>query len=76
MTISLKNVVGWSSALSIVLAYFLLSFAYVSSTSLAYNALQLLGGVGLAWRVYQDRNYSNFVLELVFISIAIHALLT
>ena len=70
-----KDFIGWISALLIVLAYFLLSNQLADSKSLMYNGLNLIGGIGLAYRVWLDKNYSNFVLEIVFILIALKSIL-
>jgi len=71
-----KQIIGWTSAFIIVLAYFLLSINHVKSDSIEYNLMNLLGGMGLAYRVYLDKNYSNFVLELIFIGIAVFKVIT
>ena len=70
-----KDFIGWISALLIVLAYFLLSNQLADSKSLMYNGLNLVGGIGLAYRVWLDKNYSNFVLEIIFILIALKSIL-
>ena len=66
--------IGWLSALLIVIAYFLLSFCILKSSDYYYNLLNLFGGIGLAYRVYLDKNWSNLTLEIVFILIALKSL--
>ena len=70
----MKNIIGWTSAFLVVLAYGLLSFEAVTSQSITYNLINLFGGIGLAWRVYIDKNYSNFALEIIFIFIALKSI--
>ncbi len=70
----LINFIGWLSALLIIIAYFLLSFQVISFKDTTYNLLNLIGGCGLAYRVYLDRNWSNFALEVVFILIALKSI--
>lgn len=70
----MKEFIGWLGAFSMLFAYGMLTIGLVNSTSIAYNSINLLGGVCLAYRVYQDKNYSNFALEIVFITIAIVSL--
>jgi len=70
-----NDFIGWISALLIVLAYFLLSNQLTDSKSLMYNGLNLVGGIGLAYRVWLDKNYSNFILEIIFILIALKSIL-
>lgn len=71
----INNLIGILGALFIVSAYFLMAFNHISSKSFNYNFLNLIGGVCLAYRVYLDRNYSNFILEIIFIIIAIKSLI-
>lgn len=70
----MKNLVGWFAVLLILTAYGLLTFDVLNKDSTAYNTLNLVGALGLAWRVYKDKNWSNFFLEIIFILIAIIAL--
>jgi hypothetical protein len=71
----IDSLIGIFGALFIVIAYFLMSFNYITSKSIEYNILNLIGGICLAYRVYLDRNYSNFILEIIFIIIAIKSLI-
>lgn len=71
----LNNTIGWISAFFIVTAYFLLSIEIVEPDGFYYNILNLTGGIGLAYRVWVDKNYSNLFLEIIFISIAIKSLI-
>ena len=70
-----KNYIGWVSAFLIVLAYLLMTMEIIVSQSTSYNVMNLFGGLGLAYRVWLDRNYSNFILEVIFVGIAIINLL-
>jgi hypothetical protein len=69
------NVIGWVAAFLIVSAYYFLSTDLISKTSLTYNLLNLIGGIGLAYRVYIDRNWSNFILEIIFCLIALKSII-
>jgi len=71
----IDSLIGIFGALFIVIAYFLMSFNHITSKSIEYNILNLIGGICLAYRVYLDRNYSNFILEIIFIIIAIKSLI-
>lgn len=68
------KMIGWIGAFLIVLAYFLLTFEFVVSHDILYNMMNLIGAALMGYRVWVDRNYSNLVLELVFIAIALVAL--
>ena len=69
-----KNIIGWCSACLIVFGYYFLSINFLSHTSTLYNSMNLIGGIGLAYRVWLDKNYSNFILEIIFILIALKSL--
>jgi uncharacterized membrane-anchored protein len=71
----INSLIGILGALFIVIAYFLMSFNHITSKCIEYNILNLIGGICLAYRVYLDRNYSNFILEIIFIIIAIKSLI-
>lgn len=70
-----KNAIGWLGVIILLLAYFGITVGGMVSTEAPYNLLNLFGGSLLAWRVWQDKNYSNFVFEVIFISIAVFALI-
>jgi hypothetical protein len=69
-----KNIIGWASVTLLITAYALLSFDYITSKSIIYNAMNLFAGGGLAYRVYLDKNYANFTLEILFCLIAIKSI--
>lgn len=68
------NFIGWIGALSVVTAYALLTFDFTDSAAVLYNALNLVGGTCLCYRVWLDRNYSNVFLEVIFVGVAVFAL--
>lgn len=69
-----KNLIGWCSAFLIVSAYYFLSVGLLNHDAKIYNLMNLVGGIGLAYRVWLDRNYSNFILEIIFVLIALKSL--
>lgn len=71
----MTNIFGWMGAFTVLFAYFLLSFKMVTSDEYTYNYLNLIGGSLLAYRVWQDKNYSNFILEVIFVIIALKSLI-
>lgn len=70
-----KNAIGWIGAFCILLAYFFLSFNYLKQTDISYNVLNFYGGMCLAFRVYLDKNWSNFWLEVIFCLIALKSII-
>lgn len=71
MKLVLKSAIGWLAVVFIIWAYALMTLDAIDAKGFWYNFLNLLGGAGLAWRVWQDRNYSNFFLEVIFMLIAV-----
>jgi len=67
----MKNKIGWIGAFLVVLAYLLMTLDVLNNKSVVYNAINLIAGVMLGYRVWLDKNYSNFALEVVFIFLAI-----
>ncbi len=71
----LDNFIGWVGALLVVSAYIVLTWDIADSKSLLYNLMNLIGGAALGYRVWVDRNYSNLFLEVIFVGVAIYALM-
>ena len=65
---------GWIGVLSILCAYALLSFEVVSSQSLWYHGLNVVGGVGIIIDGLADKNYQPVVLNLIWMGIAGYAI--
>ena len=71
----MKNLIGYTSAIFIIVGYFLLSFDFLNKDDIIYNVLNLFGGIGLAYRVYLDKNWSNLILEIIFVLIALKSII-
>ena len=69
------NLIGWAGAFFVLIAYFSLSFELLNSKDIIYNTINLIGGILLAYRVWVDKNYSNFILEIAFILIALKSII-
>ena len=67
----MKSKIGWIGAFLVVLAYFLMTIDIINSKDIYYNIINLIAGVMLGYRVWLDKNYSNFAVEIIFICIAI-----
>ncbi|TAL49778.1 hypothetical protein EPN81_04760 [Patescibacteria group bacterium] len=72
----LTEFAGWVGVLSILLAYGLLSFGVLSVDHIGYHALNLVGGIGIVVDAFADKNYQPAVLNLIWIAIAIYAIVT
>ncbi|PJE76675.1 hypothetical protein COV05_03280 [Candidatus Uhrbacteria bacterium CG10_big_fil_rev_8_21_14_0_10_48_16] len=71
----LTEFVGWAGVLCILLAYGLLSFEVVESSSVAYHSLNLLGGAGIIVDAVADKNYQPAVLNVAWIGIALFSII-
>ncbi|MEK7620240.1 MAG: hypothetical protein AAB413_03310 [Patescibacteria group bacterium] len=71
---SLTEFAGWVGVLSILLAYALLSFDILESTSVGYHVLNLVGGAGIVIDALADKNYQPAVLNLIWCAIAVYAI--
>ncbi len=65
------KLVGWAGSILIVVAYALNSLGYLTSNNIIYPILNLLGAFLIGMRVFNDRNWSNFFLEVFWAAIAV-----
>jgi len=69
------EIVGWFGMLIILLAYGLLSLAFLSATSIAYQIMNAFGALALIYTAFKTSAYPVVVLNVVWLLIAIFALL-
>lgn len=69
------QITGWMGMITLIIAYTLNSFGFVSSQGILYPLLNLGAAVLLGIRVYADRNYANTILEVFWGGVAIVSLL-
>lgn len=70
----LIQTIGWSGTVILMVAYALNSFGVIPSTGFWYPFANLIAAIFLGIRVFADRNYSNLLLEIVFGTVALIAL--
>lgn len=66
--------IGWTGAAAILLAFWLLTHKVIHSHSKVYMGLNLIGGIALAYEAWIHFSHASFVLNLVWIVIAIYGL--
>lgn len=66
--------VGWVSVVLIVLAYALLSFEQIDSGSTTYQAMNLIGAIGIIYHSLAKKDYQPAALNIVWALIAVLAL--
>jgi len=65
---------GWVGSFLIVLAYFLISYKKIDAGSKAYQAMNLLGAIGVGVNVFHQEAWPAVALQVVWGVIAILAL--
>jgi hypothetical protein len=69
------EIVGWIGTILIVGAYFLNINGKIKSTAMPYILCNLVGGILFSIYTFAHRTYPNMVVNLVWVFIAIAALL-
>ena len=69
------EVIGWIGTILIVGAYFLNINGKVKSTSMPYIISNLIGGILFSVYTYAHRTYPNMVVNVIWVCIAIAALM-
>jgi len=70
----ISEILGWYGVAAIFVAYALLSFNIIESSSLIYQALNLTGSLGIIYDAFRDKNYQPVVLNILWAVIAAFAL--
>jgi hypothetical protein len=65
---------GWFGAVAIIGAYALNSFGILSSSSLSYQLINVLGAVGLAVLSFSKKAYQPGVVNTIWTTIALGAI--
>jgi len=72
---TLIQIVGWVGTFLIVFAYFLVSYKKVDGSSKIYQAMNLLGAIGVGVNVFHQQAWPAVALQVVWGIIAIVALI-
>jgi len=71
----IDEIIGWYGTIVIVLAYALLSFGLITSNNLVYQILNCTGALGIVYISLKKKTYQPAVLNIVWILIAIIAMI-
>ena len=74
MKSKLINVFGWYGTIAIVLAYFLVSFSFLSVNNIWYQILKVTGSLGIVTDAFYKKDYQPGVLNIIWIIIAAAAI--
>ncbi len=69
------SIYGWVGVLIIILAYVLVSFNILKPTNIVYQAMNCIGALGMIIESYDKKDYQSTVLNIVWASIALIAIL-
>jgi len=70
----LDELIGWYGTVAIVLAYALVSFGWLSSSTLLYQILNGTGALGMVYISFKKRAYQPGVLNVIWAIIALIAI--
>lgn len=65
---------GWYGVVATIVAYLLVSFLLLPPTSLIFQGLNLTGALGITVETYYKRDYQPFWLNLIWMLIALGAI--
>lgn len=68
------EVIGWTGAVIILLAYFLLTHHDLTSRSRVYQWMNFVGSVFVGINAFYYRAYPSFVINVIWLFIAIYGL--
>jgi len=74
MKMKFFEIAGWYGAIAILVAFFLISFSYVTGQSVFYQVVSLTGALGLMFNAYKNSAYPNATLNIIYALIAVVAL--
>lgn len=69
------EILGWYGAFTIILAYVLVSFAFIGTGSIIYQILNFTGAIGIVIISLAKRAYQPATINVIWTVIALIALL-
>lgn len=73
-TMFIVNIIGWVGSAAVILAYVLVSTNRLRGDAVAYQVLNLIGGIFLAINTFYLGAYPSTIVNLMWIGIAVFAL--
>ncbi|OIP97154.1 hypothetical protein AUK40_03865 [Candidatus Wirthbacteria bacterium CG2_30_54_11] len=68
------ELIGWYGTIAIVLAYALVSFGWLSASTLVYQVLNGTGALGMVYISFKKKAYQPGVLNIIWAVIALIAI--
>jgi hypothetical protein len=69
-------IIGTCGGILVLLAYLLLALKKLKSHSIAYNALNFGGGLGLAISTFATKSWPSAILNVIWAAVAVYTILT
>ena len=69
------QIIGWIGMVLILVAYFLVSFDIVTVHNIWFQLMNIVGSIGLVLVAYNRKDYQPMTLNIIWILIAIVAIL-
>ena len=70
----IDEAIGWYGTAAIVVAYFLVSFGFISGESISFQILNVSGALGVLWISFVKKVWQTVTLESVWAVIGLVAL--
>lgn len=70
----IDEAIGWYGTTAIVVAYFLVSFGFISGESVFFQMLNITGAMGVLWISWVKKVWQSVTLESIWAIIGIVAL--
>lgn len=71
----LFQIIGWAGAVLIIGAYFAVSFNLLSARAVPYQAMNILGSLGIVIEASSKKDWQPTVLNIVWIFIGLVAII-
>ena len=71
----IANIIGWYGTVAILIAYALVNFNFMLTSSIVYILLNLTGAFGIICISFKDKAYQPGVLNIAWAVVALIALL-
>lgn len=75
-TYMMIKILGWFGSILLISMFALNSLSVISTQSLWYPALNLVGALCIGIKVYKHKDYSTFILQLFWAGIALFGIST
>jgi hypothetical protein len=69
------QIIGWLGMVTILVAYFLMTFSIIESKSMIYHGMNLVGSIGIILVTWKRKDYQPMLLNVIWMIIAIIAIL-